>query len=144
MEEKSGNTQGHMEQATISRMRRSLDQLDENDRAKLGEALAGRRFVRILDEPPIFVYLGQDEDYVLIKDTFCSCNGFFIQVLGEGRKSHCSHLAALHNIGNNYIDLSGRLGREEVFTVLLEVLYNNRSKTIRRTVYGSEEPERFA
>jgi predicted nucleic acid-binding Zn finger protein len=139
VEEKSGNTQGPVEQVTISKMRASLSQLDENDRAKLGEALAGKRFVRIQREPPIFVYLGQDEDYVLLKDTFCSCNGFFIQVLGEGRKNHCSHLAALHNIGDNYIDLSDQFELDEVFTVLLEVFYNNRSRTIRRMVYGSEE-----
>ncbi|MEB3756887.1 MAG: hypothetical protein GSR79_08555 [Desulfurococcales archaeon] len=138
MEEKSGDIRDQEELVTINDTRQSLRDLDEVDKAKIGEALAGRRFVKIHSNPDIFVYLGLDEDYVLVKDTYCSCNGFFIQVLGEGRKKHCSHLAALHNIGNDYIDLSHMYDIGELFTIILEVFYNNRSKTLRQLVYRLE------
>ncbi|MCE4606113.1 MAG: hypothetical protein F7B59_02120 [Desulfurococcales archaeon] len=138
MEEKSGDTQDQEELATVNDTRRSLSDLDEVDKAKIGEALAGRRFVKIHANPDVFVYLGVDEDYILVKDTYCSCNGFFIQVLGEGRKKHCSHLAALHNIGEGYTDLSHIYDIGELFTIILEVFYSNRSKTLRQLVYGLE------
>ncbi|MCE4614839.1 MAG: hypothetical protein F7B60_04865 [Desulfurococcales archaeon] len=139
MEEKLEDTQGLEELITINDMRGSLSDLDEVDKAKIGEALAGRRFAKIHADPDIFVYLGLDEDYVLLRDTYCSCNGFFIQVLGEGKKKHCSHLAALYSIGNDYVDLSQMFSVSELFTVILEVLYNKRSKALRRLVYGVEE-----
>ena len=138
MEEKSRDIRDLEELVTISDMRQSLRDLDEIDKAKIGEALAGRRFVKIHANPDIFIYLGLDEDHVLVKDTYCSCNGFFIQVLGEGRKKHCSHLAALHNIGKDYIDLSHVYDIDELFTIILEVFYSNRSKSLRQIVYGSE------
>jgi predicted nucleic acid-binding Zn finger protein len=142
VEEKLENTRDLEELITINDMRSSLNDLDDVDKAKIGEARAGKRFVKIHSDPDIFVYLGLDEDYVILKDIYCSCNGFFIQVLGEGKKKHCSHLAALHNIDDDYLDLSDSFDTDKLFTIILEVLYSNRSKTLRRIVYGVEEFDR--
>jgi len=141
VEERLDPISGREEYITVDDLRESLktvEGIDRLGRTKAAEARAGRRFARILSNPPLYVYMGLNEDYLVIPRTFCSCNGFIIQVVGEGKRPYCSHLAALEIVGDDYIDLSERLTVEDVVGIILELLYYKRSKILRRLVYGGQ------
>ncbi|MCE4617135.1 MAG: hypothetical protein F7C32_00925 [Desulfurococcales archaeon] len=117
--------------------RRTLDEkaFGKTDRVKIGEALSSGRIIRLGGPQNFHVYLGVNEDYIMIPRTYCSCRGFYMNTLIEGTKTHCSHLAALEVAGDRIIDLSEVLDPTLLVDIILEVINYGRSRMLRRLIY---------
>ena len=107
----------------------------KSDRVKIGEALSSGRIVKLGGTGSFHVYLGVNEDYILIPRTYCSCKGFYMNTLIEGTKTHCSHLAALEVAGDKIIDLSDKLNLTLLIDIMMEIIEYGRSRTLRRLIY---------
>jgi len=106
---------------------------------KILEALKLRRYIRVLktrdDRYSLWVYRGKIRDYIIIRNLYCSCNDFLIRVIGRKEKKACYHLIGLEHAisSNSFIDLSDYNDlRESIYTVIMEVLLEGYSPTLRR------------
>ena len=107
------------------------------DREKIGEALSSGRIVRLGGSIDLYVYIGRNDDYLMIPRTYCSCKGFLMNTIIESTRTHCSHLAALEVAGRDrIIDLSERLDPFDIIEIILEILESGRSNTLRKIIYS--------
>ncbi len=89
------------------------------------------RLVRISVNPPVYVYLGENGDHVLVDSSYCSCDGF-LRRIGGGLVEGCSHVYAVR-----LAEEAGRVRRailspEEASLVVWEVLTGGLTRTLRR------------
>lgn len=101
------------------------------------EVVAALKVIRLRKPDEIWVVLGHNNDYIVIPSTYCSCPHFTIHVIGMGQHKPCYHLVAveLARRSNRFRDLSEKLSRDELYEIIYEVLYEGRSRLLRRLVY---------
>ena len=107
---------------------------------KVIEALSKRRFVRLIlknsDVPrEYWIFLGKDRDYILIPCMYCSCPDFTINVLSRRSKNFCYHLVALEIARRSSAYRELQVGAQEFKKIVLEVLIDGMSLTIRKLLY---------
>lgn len=103
----------------------------ESIRKALRAAIEGR-IVELVEGLGLYAFLGEDEDYVLVEELFCSCPDFRVRVLSKRERRNCYHLLALC--------LSKAMGRvvkqpladpRLIYDVLVEILTSKRAKGLR-------------
>lgn len=97
------------------------------EKRALAAAHSGR-LVRIHDEPPIYVYMGEHGDHVIVGGVFCSCEAFYFSHLRG--KPGCYHVYAARMAGDSARSL--RVGVDTVLDIIGEVLNVGLSSTLRR------------
>ncbi len=119
----------------LSHQLSDVEYVESFEHPRIAEALQGARYVRISREPEIWVYIGRNEDHVLVPRLYCSCLDFLVNVVGRRRGSPCYHLVGLElaRRSGRTRDLSKKLG-EKAPTIVLEVLTRGFSGALRRLV----------
>lgn len=107
---------------------------DVGRRAEWGAASG--RLVRIADDPPVYVFMGEHGDHIVVGGVYCSCEAFKYSLL-RGRPG-CYHVYAARLHGGLARRISA--GRGEVESIIYEVVTAGFSPTLRRLIYV--DPER--
>lgn len=90
-----------------------------------------KRIVSLSRKHKFFVFLGDDEDYVLLPYIYCSCPDFRIRVLAKREKRYCYHLLALCLAINNDMIVNYELKDNDIYMVLREIFKKNKTITLR-------------
>ena len=122
----------------LERLRNELVKEVERAPANAKEAVATLKVIRLKKPDEIWVVLGHHNDYIVIPFAYCSCPHFTIHVVGMGWHKPCYHLVAveLARRSNRFRDLSEKLSRDELYEIVYEVLYEGRSRLLRRLIYS--------
>ncbi|HID65699.1 MAG TPA: hypothetical protein EYH08_05130 [Pyrodictium sp.] len=122
----------------LEKLRGELAREVENAPASAREAVASLKVIRLKKPDEIWAVLGRHNDYIVIPSTYCSCPHFTIHVVGMSWHKPCYHLVAveLAKRSNRFRDLSEKLTRDELYEIVYEILYEGRSRLLRRLVYG--------
>ena len=100
--------------------------------------LAQLRLVRLQRLPvELWAVMGEEGDYLLIPDTYCSCPHFTIHVVHGESSEPCYHLVAarMARATGRFRDLSETLSPEDVQGIVLELLAYPRSPSLRRFLH---------
>jgi len=89
------------------------------------------RLVKISVNPPVYVYLGENGDHVLVDSAYCSCDGF-LRRISDGLVEGCSHVYAVRLAEETGRVRLAILSPEEVGLVVWEVLTGGLTRTLRR------------
>jgi len=104
----------------------------ESTRKAFAAALE-RRVTLLSRRAGIYAFMGDEEDYLIIPHTYCSCPDFRIRVLLRGEKKHCYHLlAACLSITNGLVHELASEDDNVIYAVLREIFTQGRSATLRR------------
>ena len=91
-----------------------------------------KRIVKLDPNLDIYVFQGEDEDYLIIPYIYCSCPDYRIRVLAKGEKSYCYHLLALClAITNNmYVHIKS-VEDNVIYIVIKEIIMTGKSYTLK-------------
>lgn len=99
---------------------------------KAFSAALERRITSLSPTHNVYVFQGEDEDYILIPFMYCSCPDFRIRVIAKGEKKYCYHLLSLClSINNEMIDHLGTSEDNVIYTILEEIIKAGKSHTLR-------------
>ncbi len=96
------------------------------------------KVIKISQAPlELWVVMGRESDYLVIRGTYCSCPHFTIRVVNGETAMPCYHLVAVEIAvrQRRFHDLSLSLSKDELQDIVLEVLAGSRSTTLRRKLY---------
>ncbi len=122
----------------LERLRQAIARRAENPGEKEKWLLAQLRLVRLQRLPvELWAVMGEEEDYLLIPDTYCSCPHFTIRVVHGESSEPCYHLVAVRmaRLTGRFNDLSETLSPEDVQGIILELLVYPRSPSLRRFLH---------
>ncbi|HIQ23777.1 MAG TPA: metal-binding protein [Pyrodictium delaneyi] len=122
----------------LSELRRRIRERGEEGKGAEAAAAREMRAVRVSASPvELWIVLGRESDYVVIPGTYCSCPHFTIRVVGQEIEEPCYHLVAVEiaRRSGRYHDLSAALDSEKLVDILLETIFEGRTRTLRRILY---------
>jgi len=91
-----------------------------------------KKIVELNPHLSLYVFQGEDEDYLMIPYIYCSCPDYRIRVLAKGEKSYCYHLLALCLAINNNMLIRFELDKNNViYMILKEIITTGKSYTLR-------------
>lgn len=95
------------------------------------------KLVRVSSRPEIWVYLGASRDYVMVDRRYCSCPSFTYSI-SRGESPRCKHLDGLPAVvsAGKYRDLTSVLKRDEVASIIMEVMILGFSGKIREVLFS--------
>jgi predicted nucleic acid-binding Zn finger protein len=96
------------------------------------------RVVKIAEVPvQLWVVLGEEGDYVVIRKAFCSCPHFRMKIATGRSETPCYHLVSVEIAvrDGRFRDLSRVINPREAAQVIFEVLAADRSPTLRRVIH---------
>ena len=119
--------------------------LSKNIPPKSREAVRAERIIRITSggqKEYFWIFRGKNRDYILIPGYSCTCKDFIIHVVSEKARRPCYHLIAqkVAEKEGKYVDLNVEDGL--VDDILLEILWNNYSPTLRRILIARTSKKR--
>ncbi len=84
----------------------------------------------------IWLVIGEHADYIVVPLKFCSCPHYMISMLTGSMGKPCYHLIAVELARDlrRYIDLSKVLDADTVNAIVIEAIYEGRSRTLRRVL----------
>jgi len=115
------------------------ENLDDEVRRRAQAAAQSGRLVRISEEPPLYVFMGEHGDHLVVGGVYCTCEAFYYSTL-RGRPG-CYHVYAARLGGGHARSLN--LDLDTLITVVSEILNAGFSPTLRRVLYtppSSEQP----
>ena len=113
--------------------------LEASDNKELvGKALAAvnsLRYVLVSENPPIFIFMGEHGDYLVIDGIYCTCMSFQTSMM-KGRPL-CYHIIGswIAMSLSKYHDLSRRIDHEKLNKIINEVLELGLSPTLRKELF---------
>jgi predicted nucleic acid-binding Zn finger protein len=122
----------------LARLRERLAALLENPPGEARAAYGELKVARIARLPvELWVVIGREADYLVIRGTYCSCPHFQIRVLGMQVVEPCYHMVAVELAARTgrYHDLSETLTPSQVSDIVMEIMAGARSTTLRRALY---------
>jgi len=122
----------------LSGLRRRIRERGEEGKGAGAAAAREMRAIRVSTSPvELWIVLGRESDYVVIPGTYCSCPHFTIRVVGQETEEPCYHLVAVEiaRRSGRYHDLSAALDGGKLVDVLLETIFEGRTRTLRRLLY---------
>ncbi len=130
----------------LSVLRENILRLSEAPPPSAKSVVGELKVVRISLTPiELWVVMGRESDYLVIRGTYCSCPHFVIRVVNGESTTPCYHLVAVEIAvkQGRFHDLSLSLSKDELQDIVLEVLAGSRSTTLRKKLYalGRREEE---
>ncbi|KSW12385.1 hypothetical protein CF15_06555 [Pyrodictium occultum] len=122
----------------LMELRRRIARRSEEARGQEAAAAGEMRAVRIARSPvELWIVMGRESDYIAIPGTYCSCPHFTIRVAGGESSEPCYHLVAVDiaRRTGRFHDLSMVLRGDKLVDVLLETIFEGRTRTLRRLLY---------
>lgn len=85
-----------------------------------------------VEQKGYWIFHGRERDYMIIPGILCTCKDFLIHVVSQQTKRACYHLEAqaLAEQTGKYLTLY--LDEQTMNTILIEILKNEYSPTLRR------------
>ncbi len=126
----------------LETLREKLVKLSETPPAQARSAVGELKVVKISSTPlELWVVIGRESDYLVIRGTYCSCPHFAIRVVGRESPTPCYHLVAVEMAirQKRFHDLSLSLSKDELIDIVLEIIAGTRSTTLRRKLYMLHE-----
>ena len=128
----------------VKTIEKSLSELEKHKKfsSKSIEAIHMKRIVKITINNkyvPYWIFLGKSGDYIVIPRTSCTCKDFLIHVIAQKQKTYCYHLEAqiLAEKEGKYIEIT--VNKDDLNTILLEILKNQYSPTLRRILLKTKK-----
>lgn len=89
------------------------------------------------EQPPVWFYIGEKHDHIIVPHTYCSCRDFLIRVMSKKQSLACRHL-----LMQRIAELKGKyrvveMNREEYLRIVYEIVRINISPTLRKLLYIS-------
>ncbi len=122
----------------LAALRENILRISEVPPSSAKSAVRELKVVRISQAPlELWVVMGRESDYLVIRGTYCSCPHFVIRVVNGETTMPCYHLVAVEMAirQGRFHDLSLSLSKDELQDIVLEVLAGSRSTTLRRKLY---------
>lgn len=121
----------------LESLREKLIKLSETPPAQARSAVGELKVVKIASIPELWVVIGRESDYLVIRKTYCNCPHFTIRVIGGESSTPCYHLIAIEMAirQGRFHDLSLSLSKDELIDIVLEILAGTRSTTLRKRLY---------
>jgi predicted nucleic acid-binding Zn finger protein len=122
----------------LATLREKLAKLVESPPAEAKAAYGELKVVRIARLPvELWVVIGREADYLVLRGTYCSCPHFQIRVLGMHIDEPCYHLVAVELAARTgrYHDLTETLNTAQVLDIVMEIIAGGRSTTLRKVLY---------
>lgn len=111
----------------------SGDNLDIPPRSKV--AIRERRVVKVSVGGRSFTFFkGRDRDYFIVGRFFCSCKDFEFNVVLRRRRPACYHLIATEVAERIGAVRELRLGADEFYDVVYELILDGKSNTLRKLI----------
>jgi predicted nucleic acid-binding Zn finger protein len=107
------------------------ENLDEETKRRAVAAARSGRLVRISDSPPLYIFMGEHGDHIIVDGVYCTCEAFYFSSL-RGRP-HCYHVYAARLEGGSAKTVD--LDVDEVIEVVEEVMNVGFSVTLRKILY---------
>ena len=100
--------------------------------SKAVEAAARGRYIMISVNPPVYTYLGVASDYVLVDESYCSCESF-ATILRRGKRE-CKHILGLYVAREKGKILVNKLPPRDVSRIVIETMLTGRASTLRSLI----------
>ena len=105
-----------------------------SDPSRVAAASRSGRFILVRRNPEIYIYLGEDGDYIIVDGVYCSCNGFMSRI-GRARDSvGCTHVLAARRGVERIHDFSW-IGDGVLVRIIWEVLTGGLTHSLREIIY---------
>ncbi len=99
-----------------------------------------RRFIKPvlpgIDEPPVWFYIGERSDHVVVPSLFCTCKHFIIRTMCERVERYCNHILAQRIAWAKKWYREINVTRYELYIIIEEIIEHGRSRMLRKKIYS--------
>jgi predicted nucleic acid-binding Zn finger protein len=107
--------------------------MPDNSLKKAVSSALSRRIHLIHKEPEIYFFLGEERDHILLREKFCNCMDFLLNVVIRKKRVSCYHLLALCiSLEKGYIVERVVEDKVLLMRVIREVIIDGKSRLMRK------------